>query len=82
LPSDIQELVDKYYDLLKQDPRYPSLHLKLKKQVGSGQYGSGCTIEQSQWLRGINLLGFGLVRMQSTISYWVVNSARVMQFSG
>lgn len=28
LPEDIQELADRCYELLKQDPRYPSLHFK------------------------------------------------------
>ena len=28
LPTQIQDLADKCYDLLKQDPYYPSLHFK------------------------------------------------------
>lgn len=28
LPREIQELADQCYELLQQDPRYPSLHLK------------------------------------------------------
>jgi hypothetical protein len=32
LPSEIQELADRCYELLKQDSRYPSLHFK---KVGS-----------------------------------------------
>ncbi|MEH1850521.1 MAG: hypothetical protein V7L11_02280 [Nostoc sp.] len=28
LPSDVQEFADRCYELLKQDPRYPSLHFK------------------------------------------------------
>ncbi|MEH2051146.1 ParE family toxin-like protein [Nostoc sp.] len=28
LPSDVQEFTDRCYELLKQDPRYPSLHFK------------------------------------------------------
>jgi hypothetical protein len=28
LPGDIQELADESYELLKRDPRYPSLHFK------------------------------------------------------
>ena len=28
LPPEIQELADRCYELLKQDPRYPSLHFK------------------------------------------------------
>lgn len=28
LPSEIQELADRCFELLKQDPRYPSLHFK------------------------------------------------------
>lgn len=28
LPSDIQELADRCYELLQQDPKYPSLHFK------------------------------------------------------
>jgi hypothetical protein len=28
LPDDIQKLADRCYELLKQDSRYPSLHLK------------------------------------------------------
>jgi hypothetical protein len=32
LPDEIQDLADRCYELLKQDPRYPSLHFK---KVGS-----------------------------------------------
>ena len=32
LPRDIRELADKNYELLKQDPHHPSLHLK---RIGS-----------------------------------------------
>jgi hypothetical protein len=32
LPANIQELADRCYELLKQNPRYPSLHFK---KVGS-----------------------------------------------
>jgi hypothetical protein len=28
LPAEIQELADRCYEFLKQDPRYPSLHFK------------------------------------------------------
>lgn len=28
LPSTVQELANKNFDLLKQDPKHPSLHLK------------------------------------------------------
>ena len=28
LPNEIQELADRFYELLKQDSRYPSLHFK------------------------------------------------------
>jgi hypothetical protein len=28
LPTETQELADRCYDFLKQDPRYPSLHFK------------------------------------------------------
>ncbi len=35
LPPEVQQLADKAYDLLKRDPRHPSLHLK-----GVGRYWS------------------------------------------
>jgi hypothetical protein len=39
LPSDIQELADRCYELLKQDSRYPSLHFKKVGQLWSVRVG-------------------------------------------
>lgn len=39
LPRDIQELADRCYELLKQDPRYPSLHFKKVGQFWSVRVG-------------------------------------------
>jgi hypothetical protein len=39
LPSDIQELADRCYELLKQDPKYPSLHFKKAGQFWSVRVG-------------------------------------------
>ncbi|MEH2372370.1 ParE family toxin-like protein [Nostoc sp.] len=51
LPSDIQEFADRCYELLKQDPRYPSLHFK---KVGGfwsvrvGLYYRALAVEQDK----------------------------------
>jgi hypothetical protein len=39
LPSEIQELADRCYALLKQDPRYPSLHFKKVGEFWSVRIG-------------------------------------------
>ena len=39
LPPDIQSLSDRCYDLLKQDPYYPSLHFKKARQFWSVRIG-------------------------------------------
>lgn len=39
LPSEIQNLADRCYDLLKQDSRYPSLHFKKVGQFWSVRVG-------------------------------------------
>jgi hypothetical protein len=39
LPDEIQDLADRCYDLLKQDPRYPSLHFKKVGQFWSVRVG-------------------------------------------
>ena len=39
LPSDVQRLADQYYEFLKQDPRYPSLHFKKVGQFWSVRVG-------------------------------------------
>jgi mRNA-degrading endonuclease RelE of RelBE toxin-antitoxin system len=39
LPSQIQELADKNFALLKQDPTHPSLHLKKVKNFWSVRIG-------------------------------------------
>ena len=39
LPTDIQSLSDRCYDLLKQDPYYPSLHFKKAGQFWSVRIG-------------------------------------------
>ena len=39
LPSQIQDLADKNYALLKQDPTHPSLHLKKVKNFWSVRIG-------------------------------------------
>lgn len=40
LPAEVQELADKNYELLKVDPRHPSLQLKLHRGtlVGAGRF--------------------------------------------
>jgi hypothetical protein len=35
LPQEIQELADKNYELLKQDPKHPSLHFKKIRSLWS-----------------------------------------------
>jgi hypothetical protein len=39
LPEEIQDLADRCYKLLKQDPRYPSLHFKQVGQFWSVRIG-------------------------------------------
>lgn len=39
LPDEIQALADRRYELLKQDPRYPSLHFKKVGQFWSVRIG-------------------------------------------
>ena len=39
LPSEIRALADKNYDLLKSDPRHPSLHLKRIEALWSVRVG-------------------------------------------
>lgn len=39
LPGDVQELADRCYELLKQNPRYPSLHFKKVGQFWSVRVG-------------------------------------------
>ncbi len=39
LPSDIQELADKNFKLLKTNPRHPSLHLKKVRNYWSARVG-------------------------------------------
>ena len=39
LPGDIQELADQCYELLKQDPRYPSVHFKKVGRFWSARVG-------------------------------------------
>jgi hypothetical protein len=39
LPGDIQRLADKNYELLKIDPRHPSLHFKMVGKMWSARVG-------------------------------------------
>jgi len=39
LPKEIQELADRCYEMLKNDPRHPSLHLKKIGEVWSVRVG-------------------------------------------
>lgn len=39
LPADIRGLADKNYELLKHDPRHPSLHLKRIEELWSVRVG-------------------------------------------
>lgn len=34
LPATIQELADKNFELLKADPKHPSLHMKKQESIG------------------------------------------------
>ncbi|MGO7161929.1 type II toxin-antitoxin system RelE/ParE family toxin, partial [Rhizobium johnstonii] len=40
LPEQIQKLADENFDLLKQDPRYPSLHFKCVGRFWSARVGT------------------------------------------
>ena len=40
LPKEIQELADKSYDLLKEDSKHPSLHLKKVEKYWSARVGN------------------------------------------
>lgn len=39
LPEEVQRLADRCYDLLKQDPRHPSLHFKKIGELWSARVG-------------------------------------------
>ncbi len=39
LPRDVQELADQCYEMLKQNPRYPSLHFKKVGHFWSARVG-------------------------------------------
>ena len=39
LPADVQQLADRNYDLLRRDPRHPSLHFKKIGQLWSARVG-------------------------------------------
>jgi len=39
LPTEVRELADKNYELLKADPRHPSLHLKRIEELWSVRVG-------------------------------------------
>ena len=39
LPKEVQELADKSYELLKRDPRHPSLHFKKVERLWSVRVG-------------------------------------------
>lgn len=39
LPKEVQELADKTYDILKRDPRHPSLHFKKVGRFWSARVG-------------------------------------------
>nr|VFK57928.1 MAG: hypothetical protein BECKUNK1418G_GA0071005_100166 [Candidatus Kentron sp. UNK]VFK69735.1 MAG: hypothetical protein BECKUNK1418H_GA0071006_101833 [Candidatus Kentron sp. UNK] len=41
LPSDIQEIARRNYDLLKKNPRHPSLHFKKVDKLWSVRVGRG-----------------------------------------
>ena len=41
LPTQIRELADKSFALLREDPRHPSLHFKKVGQVWSTRVGAG-----------------------------------------
>ncbi|MBN3949101.1 MAG: hypothetical protein HWQ38_22580 [Nostoc sp. NMS7] len=51
LPSDVQEFADRCYELLKQDPRYSSLHFKKVGRFWSvrvGLYYRALAVEQDK----------------------------------
>ena len=41
LPPEVQQVADRAYERLKQDPRYPSLHFKKVGRYWSARVGSG-----------------------------------------
>lgn len=63
LAEDIRALADKSYELLKNDPRPPSLHFK--KLGNFGLCGSACTIGRWRSKSKMACCGSGSVRMQS-----------------
>ncbi len=40
LPTDVRDLADKNYELLKSDPRHPSLHFKKVGELWSARVGA------------------------------------------
>ena len=71
LPASVQELADKNYALLRNDPFHPSLHLKKvgrTKQLWSVRIGSITVLWG--WNSRRALYGSGSARMLSTTSCW------------
>jgi hypothetical protein len=61
LPNDVQKLADKNYELLKVDPRHPSLHLK---KVGATRQLWSVRI-------GINYRAIGMEKPEGIVWFWI-----------
>ena len=65
LPKEIKNLADKNFELLKANPKHPSLHFK---QIGSlWSVRVGKHFRASVWIRKKAFFGFGLAHTRITI---------------
>ena len=72
LPKHVQQLADKNYSLLKQDPTHPSLHLKKvgkRKQLWSIRVGE-------------HYRALGLVKSEGVVWFWIGTHAEYDRLLG
>ncbi len=82
LPKDVRDLADKNFELLKANPKHPSLHFK---QIGNfGRRASGNIIARLDWIKKKELFGFGLALTRLTANLFrrkYANFYRLHNFS-
>ncbi|HPM79763.1 MAG TPA: hypothetical protein PLF81_03660 [Candidatus Anammoximicrobium sp.] len=65
LPSDVQQLADKSYELLQADPQHPSLHLK---RVGKTRHLWSVRV-------GVHYRALGLDKPEGIVWFWIGSHA-------
>jgi hypothetical protein len=73
LPEAVQRVADRHYELLRADPRHPSLHLKRVGRLWSVRAGSGYRALAAEAPDGLCGSGSGLTT--STSACWQINDA-------